>query len=142
MPQTPLATTLFTLAQSYRVTVRAAINAKQLGLNALHVRCLHLIADTPQCTANDIVNKTQRDKAQIARLLKELLSLALISKCADQHDKRCFILSLTDAGKQLFTQLNAAEQQVDSQLCQGLSQAQIDSFLTVANMMIRNINNE
>ena len=67
-----LANTLFALMQNYRVTIREAINAGELGLNAMHVRCLHIIAATPQCTANDIVNQTQRDKAQIARLVKEL----------------------------------------------------------------------
>ncbi|TMN72764.1 MarR family transcriptional regulator [Pseudoalteromonas sp. S1727] len=142
MPQQNLASTLFTLTQSYRLIVRDAINATELGLNALHVKCLHIIADTPHCTANDIVNKTQRDKAQIARLIKELLSLALIAKCADENDKRCFILSLTNSGKTLYKTLKQAESTVDTLLCKGLDQAQIDNFLMVANTMINNVNNQ
>lgn len=139
MSQSDLASTLFTLAQSYRVTVRKAIDASELGLNALHVRCLHLIADTANCTANDIVAITQRDKAQIARLIKELIAQELITKCADVNDKRCFILSLTTKGHALFKQLLAAEQQVSEQLCRNLTNTQITEFLTVANKMIGNI---
>lgn len=142
MIQQNLATTLFALSQSYRVTVRNSINANELGINALHVRCLHIIAQTPHCTANDIVQKTQRDKAQIARLIKELLKLDLISKCADENDKRCFILTFTHAGEQLLEKLRAAEQSVDALLCQGLEQSQIDSFLHIANTMISNIKHE
>ena len=142
MSQQTLASTLFTLTQSYRLIVRDAINASELGLNALHVKCLHIIADTKHCTANEIVNKTQRDKAQIARLIKELLSLSLIRKYADKNDKRCFILSLTDSGELLFKTLKQAEQTVDSLLCKGLDQAQIDNFLMVANTMINNVNNQ
>ncbi|MGO2365926.1 MAG: MarR family winged helix-turn-helix transcriptional regulator [Pseudoalteromonas sp.] len=142
MTQQNLAATLFTLAQSYRVTVRNSINANELGINALHVRCLHIIAQTPDCTANDIVQQTQRDKAQIARLLKELIKLNLVTKCADENDKRSFILSFTTAGEQLLQKLHAAEQSVDELLCKGLDQSQIDNFLHTANTMISNIKHE
>ena len=142
MTQQNLAAALFALAQSYRVTVRNSINANELGINALHVRCLHIIAQTPHCTANDIVQQTQRDKAQIARLIKELLKLDLITKCADENDKRCFILSFTAAGELLLQKLHAAEQSVDALLCQGLDQNQIDNFLHTAKTMISNIKNE
>ena len=139
MPQQNLASTLFTLTQSYRLIVRDAINASELGLNALHVKCLHIIADTRHCTANDIVNKTQRDKAQIARLIKELLSLSLISKCADENDKRCFILSLTEQGNTLFDKLLASEQQINDQMCKNLNPQQIKDFLNTAQEMIKNM---
>lgn len=140
MSQTSLSSALFTLAQSYRVTVRNAINANELGLNALHVRCLHIIAETNHCTANHIVAKTGRDKAQIARLIKELLKLALITKCADENDKRCLILSLTEQGSALFSRLEVAEQEVDKTLCQGLTEQQISEFISTAKIMIENIN--
>lgn len=141
MPQTSLSSALFTLAQSYRVTVREAINANELGLNALHVRCLHIIAETQHCTANDIVAQTGRDKAQIARLVKELIKLELVSKCADKNDKRCLILSFTEQGKTLFSRLQIAEKQVDSKLCEGLTETQITEFISTATTMINNIKN-
>ncbi len=141
MSYTSLTTALFTLAQSYRVTVREAINANELGLNALHVRCLHIIAQTQQCTANDIVTKTGRDKAQIARLVKELIKLELVSKCADENDKRCLILSFTDQGNALFSRLEIAEQAVNAKLCQGLTEQQVRDFIATATTMIENINN-
>ena len=140
MPQTSLSSALFTLAQSYRVTVREAINANELGLNALHVRCLHIIAETQHCTANDIVTKTGRDKAQIARLVKELIKLELVSKCADENDKRCLILSFTDQGSALFSRLEVAEQEVDAKLCHGLTDQQVRDFIAIATTMIENIN--
>jgi DNA-binding MarR family transcriptional regulator len=136
---TSLANTLFMLMQNYRVTIREAINASELGLNAMHVRCLHIIANTSQCTANDIVNKTQRDKAQIARLVKELIALKLINKCASEHDKRCFILTFTDQGAVLFEKLLAAEKHVNDQMCKTLNPNQINDFLNTAQQMIKNM---
>tara|TARA_Y100000739_G_scaffold15982_1_gene12974 strand:- start:2516 stop:2995 length:480 start_codon:yes stop_codon:yes gene_type:complete len=134
-----LANTLFALMQNYRVTIREAINAGELGLNAMHVRCLHIIAATPQCTANDIVNQTQRDKAQIARLVKELLALNLIDKNASEHDKRCFILSFTAQGCALYDKLLNAEQHVNAQMCKNLNSQQINDFLYTAQQMIKNM---
>jgi hypothetical protein len=46
---------ILSLSQFYRVNIRAAVNASELGLNGMHVRCLHVIATTPACTANCIV---------------------------------------------------------------------------------------
>ncbi|MEL0659933.1 MarR family transcriptional regulator [Psychromonas arctica] len=135
----PIANTLFTLMQSYRVTIRKAINANELGLNAMHVRCLHIIAGNKGCTANDIVNQTQRDKAQIARLVKELIGLNLIDKRASEEDKRSYILSFTVQGNELFNKLLNAEQQVNELMCQNLTPQQIQAFSNVASIMSQNM---
>ncbi|MCQ8820414.1 MarR family winged helix-turn-helix transcriptional regulator [Pseudoalteromonas agarivorans] len=136
---TLLSNTLFELMQNYRVTIREAINAGDLGINAMHVRCIHIIASTSNCTANDIVTKTQRDKAQIARLIKDLIALNLINKQASDHDKRCFILSLTKQGNTLFDKLLASEQQINDQMCKNLNPQQIKDFLDTAQQMIKNM---
>ena len=136
---TPLSNTLFELMQNYRVTIREAINAKELGINAMHVRFIHIIAGTSNCTANDIVTRTQRDKAQIARLVKDLIALNLINKQASEHDKRCFILSLTEQGNTLFDKLLASEQQINDQMCKNLNPQQIKDFLNTAQQMIKNM---
>lgn len=134
-----IANTLMTLMQSYRVTIREAINANDLGLNAMHVRCLHIIAVTNLCTANDIVNASQRDKAQIARLIKELITLKLIEKCASENDKRSFILSFTSEGNALFNKLLNAEQKINEQMCKNLTPLQIQEFQKIATQMSANI---
>jgi DNA-binding MarR family transcriptional regulator len=105
----------------------------------MHVRCIHIIANVNNCTANDIVTKTQRDKAQIARLIKDLIGLNLINKQASEHDKRCFILSLTEQGKVLFDKLLASEQKINNQMCKNLNPQQIKDFLDTAQQMIKNM---
>jgi len=85
------------------------------------------------------VTKTQRDKAQIARLIKDLIALNLINKQASEHDKRCFILSLTEQGNTLFDKLLASEQQINDQMCKNLNPQQIKDFLDTAQQMIKNM---
>lgn len=79
---------ILSLSQYYRVNVRTAVNANELGLNGMHVRCLHVIANAPDCTANYIVRSMGRDKSQIARLVKEMISKGWIEKQASREDKR------------------------------------------------------
>ena len=134
-----IANTLFTLMQRYRVTIRDAINANELGLNAMHVQCLHIIANNIDCTANDIVMKMQRDKAQIARLVKELINLSLLVKKSSETDKRRFVLSFTVEGKTLYTKLLKAEEAINDKMCQDLTTQQITDFLAIAQQINNNM---
>ena len=134
-----IANTLFALMQRYRVTIRDAINANELGLNAMHVQCLHIIANNIDCTANDIVVKMQRDKAQIARLVKELINLSLLVKKASETDKRRFVLSFTVEGKTLYTKLLKAEQTINDKMCKDLTTQQITDFLAIAQQINNNM---
>lgn len=136
---TPLINSLFSLMQHYRVTIREVINANELGLNAMHVRCLYIINETENCTANDIVQKMQRDKAQVARLVKELITLDLIEKKASVEDKRRFILSFTEQGKKLLTKLLQAQKEINETMCKGLSEEQVKTFSTVVDKMNSNL---
>ncbi|RBW46062.1 MarR family transcriptional regulator [Psychromonas sp. B3M02] len=136
---TPIINNLFTLMQRYRMTMRDVINANELGLNAMHVRCLHIIEATEACTANDIVQKMQRDKAQVARLVKDLMNLGFIEKNASKEDKRRFILSFTESGSALLMKLLAAQKEINNSLCKGLNKAQLDTFLSVVDKMSENL---
>lgn len=71
---------IFSLSQFYRVNIRTAVDASELGLNGMHVRCLHVIANTPVCSASCIVKNMGRDKAQIARLVKEMIAKGWLEK--------------------------------------------------------------
>jgi len=136
---TPLINSLFTLMQHYRVTIRESINANELGLNAMHVRCLYIINDIENCTANDIVQKMRRDKAQIARLIKELINLGLVEKTASIKDKRCFIISFTTEGKALLTKVLEAEKAINEKMCKNISEEQVNTFTNVIDKMNNNL---
>lgn len=133
---------IFAISERYRVTIRAAIDANELGIGAMHVRSLTVIAETPDCTANHIVTRLSRDKAQVARLVKELLAADLINKDAHPEDKRSQILTLSSAGKTLMTQLKAAKKTIQSKMTQGLSPQEIDLFDTIAHKIADNLARE
>jgi DNA-binding MarR family transcriptional regulator len=127
------------LFETYRITLRHALNANQLGLNAMYVKCVILISKTPNCTANDISTILNRDKAQIARLIKEMIAKGWISKQPSQEDKRSFILALTDLGSILNEQIKQAEQDVAAQILVGLTQQDIEIFTRISERILGNL---
>lgn len=120
---------------------RDAINANELGLSALHINILNIVQASEQnrCTANKIAQVMKRDKAQIARLIKELLALNLIIKLPNPDDKRSQLLVLTDEGCILMNKISHTEKMVQQKLEQGISSEDLATFNRVAKIMINNL---
>lgn len=128
--------TIFGLAQVYRGHIKEAVHANELGLNGMHVRCLHAIASHPDCTANDIVQRMDKDKAQIARLIKDMLDKGWIVKQASDHDKRSQILSLSVSGEQLQQHISRLEKEIEANLLCSLSAQEIAEFHRIGGKML------
>lgn len=130
---------ILSLSQHYRINIRTALNANELGLNGMHVRCFDVIANTSDCTANYIVKNMGRDKAQIARLVKEMIDKGWIEKQVSREDKRSQILSLTASGRQLQQRISLLEQEIESTLLKGLSAQDVSDFHRIAAKMLANL---
>lgn len=133
---------IFNLSQFYRVNIRNAVNANELGLNGMHVRCLHVIANTPACTANSLVKGMGKDKAQIARLIKDMIAKGWIEKHASREDRRSQILTLSDNGRELHNKISVIEEELESTVLQGLSDREVAEFLRIAEKMLANLANK
>ena len=133
---------ILSLSQFYRVNIRAAVNANELGLNGMHVRCLHIIATTQTCTANYIVQSMGRDKAQIARLVKEMLDKGWLEKQVDEQDKRSQILTLSASGEQLQQKISRLENEIENTILTGLSSQDVADFQRIAGQMLDNLTNK
>jgi DNA-binding MarR family transcriptional regulator len=130
---------IFNLSQFYRVNIRAAVNASELGLNGMHVRCLHFIAQNNECTANCIVKRMGRDKAQIARLIKEMLDKGWLVKHVSEQDKRSQILTLSASGQQLQQKINQLERELEKTIVSGLSSQDVFNFKRITEIMLNNL---
>ena len=134
---------LFNLLHSMKRTLRQAIDSNDFGLTPLHFRILKIIVSRDrQIMANDIVIKTLIDKAQLARLIKELISLEYVVKVDNPSDKRSYFLGLTSTGKEVVAQLSGAEKRVSELMQKGLTEQEIADFARLANQMTHNLNQE
>jgi len=139
MKNTMMPDIVFSLVHAYRLAMRSSLKASETGLNAMHVQCLPFILRKKSCTANDLVTFFVRDKAQIARLVKEMIAYNWIIKVANPEDKRSQLLSLTDDGKKLVAQIEATQNKVHRQMQANLTLEELNTFQRVSKIMTTNL---
>lgn len=139
MKSESISETVFRIAHSYRLIMRSALKANELGLNAMHVKCISLINKNVSCTANDIVNHLARDKAQIARLIKEMMEKKWLTKTANPTDKRSHFLALTAEGKALAKLIDEAQHDVHLKMQENITSEELKEFQRIAAKISANI---
>lgn len=130
-----LADPLQQLTHAYKSYMRRAIQEAGIGVPITHVRVLKGIASRNECTAQALSARMRRDKAQITRVLNDLLAAGLIDKRDNPGDRRSQLLELTADGQVLMAQIQVFEAAAAERMTAGLSPAQIDSFIHLANHM-------
>lgn len=135
-----LADPLHQLAHAYQSHMRRALRAAGVELPPTHVRALKGIALTPQCTAQSLTVYMRSDKAQITRVLNDLLAAALIVKHDNPDDGRSRLLELSSSGQAVLKHAQALESAVGRQMTEGLSSDEVDIFLRTAQRITDNLN--
>jgi DNA-binding MarR family transcriptional regulator len=75
----------------------------------------------PGATQSDLAQRTGRDKAQLARLIKGLRDRELLAAEADESDRRNVRLSLTQEGQAVQRALQQQARQLSARAVAGLS---------------------
>ncbi len=130
---------LFNLAHTLKRKIHDHLEEMQLGIAPMHVRVLKIINAKTPCTAVDIANFLDRDKAQVTRLLNTLIAQELIIKQPNPEDKRSQCLEVTATGKEITNQITEINKQIFSQMAAGISEQQLESFMAVTDKMMHNL---
>lgn len=134
-----LADPLHQLTHAYQSHMRRALPAAGIEWPATHVRALKGIDLTPNCTAQSLATYMSSDKAQVTRVLNDLLGAALIVKHDNPEDGRSRLLDLSASGQALIRQTRAVEAAVAKRMTDGLSADEVDTFIDTAQRIIANL---
>ncbi|SDH62541.1 DNA-binding transcriptional regulator, MarR family [Pseudomonas flavescens] len=135
-----LADPLQQLTHAYKGYLRRSIQKAGIALPITHVRALRGIAHSTDCTAFGLSSHMRRDKAQITRVLNDLLDAALISKREHPRDRRSQLLELTPAGQAIVQQMLELDAQATRHMTEGLEPEQINAFIHLARHMTDRLN--
>jgi len=91
------------------------------GLTEFQARLVNLIGRCEGISQMDIGTRIGRDKAQIARTVRELETLGLVCRSAHPSDWRAKCLALTDQGKSVHGRLAERRRQISAQASEVLS---------------------
>ena len=133
---------LFKLVHAVKRNVHEKIEALDLDIAPMHVRVLKIITKKPQCTAVDIANFLDRDKAQVTRLLSALIKQELIVKEPNPEDKRSQCLAITERGKAIVDQLSEVDSEMFEKMKVGIDSDELATFERVAKAMAQNLNSK
>ena len=84
-----------------------AKHMEQFGLSGTHTLCIRQLYDSPGgLTRTELANRLSIDRAQVTRIIVELLSegLAVEVKGSSSYRKKCL---LTDKGKEVASEINS-----------------------------------
>lgn len=100
------------------------------GLTGFQARLINLIGRNQGVSQNAIGARIGRDKAQVARTIKELEALGLVTRDAHPTDGRAKCLSLTDAGRLLHGRLMNLREQLATEALAALSRTEKTALLS------------
>lgn len=140
MEQSPaIGDALHRLLHAYKRAMRESHAESGIELPIMHIRALKGIARVPNCTAQTIADRMRRDKAQIARAIKDLIADSLIQRHPHPDDQRSQCLRLTPTGQALVERIARNEIQAGLRMAEGLSDAQMQDFVRLAEAMSVNL---
>ncbi len=100
------------------------MHAERLSVSFFQALVLLAIGRFDECTAHDIVVVMRKDKAQITRLINELIALEMVTRTKSEKDRRQSLLHLTETGNKYFQRLNDIRTQLNTDMTQGLTAEQ------------------
>ncbi|CAH8242203.1 putative Transcriptional regulator [Vibrio aestuarianus] len=127
------------LMRTFKYSMKHAVKTGKLEISSVHVRVLHTIELTNNCTANDVSMQLQVDKAQIARVVKELIDQEWIVRALHPTDGRSRVLQLTSAGKALIKKVHKIEGEVFQVMTQCVSAEEAAVFMNVVKKMSKSL---
>ena len=130
---------MFRLVRSFKSRLAAELEAEGLSVAPTHMKILKMIAPMEECTAQRIAQAVHRDKAQVNRVIQELVAQEMIERKPNPADKRSQLLQLSDKGEVALQAMNAVETRVLSRMTHGIEIENQQTFITLAEQLRRNL---
>lgn len=130
---------LHDLTHAYRSHMRAALHALSLPLTANELRVLLFVGHHPLCTQKDVVARTGTDKAQVARMLKQMEAGQWLERVPHPQDKRSRCLQLSPSGSAAFETLREQRRQLGRHMLQDTHEDQQHQLLELLGQMHRRL---
>lgn len=123
---------LFELMFNVRNTTINKIKLLHPELSPMHLKSLKIINKTSECTGQKMAEMMGRDKAQINRLVKDLVDKSFLYKTENPRDKRSQLLNLTEKGNKIINSFKSVENEIHQALTQDVTKEELEKFINIA----------
>lgn len=112
---------LRTVSNGFRIRMQDRITASGSGLTTFQMRLVNAIGRSEGISQLELGSLMERDKAQIARTVKELEARRLLTRNTSPSDWRTKSVALTPEGRSVHARLNEARRELAAEALGGLS---------------------
>lgn len=130
---------LFHLVHVLKRQLHEQIEQLELPIAPMHVRVIKIISKQSPCTAMDVVNFLNRDKAQVTRLIKTLIEEGFIEKRPNPEDKRSQCLLTTEKGNEVLSKIKTVDAEIFQKMTLNVSEEELEAFQLVAGKLAENL---
>lgn len=139
MPEHKSLESLFHLVHILKRQLHEQVEQLELDITPMHARVMKIIDRKKPCTAVDIANFLDRDKAQVTRLVNTLIEKGLITRTQNPSDKRSLYLCITGTGGEVIRAIEKVDTTTRKIMMAGLTSEEIIFFQHIADKMANNI---
>ena len=109
------------LSSGFQVRLQELPSLRELGLASFQARLLAVVGRRPSCSQQELAGWTGRDKAQVARTIKELEARGLLARAPHRSDWRSHSLALTADGERAAALIARERSALGAAVTQGLT---------------------
>lgn len=113
--------------------------AQGAGIAGMEFKALRFIATHAGATQRDLVERSGRDKGQVARVIDKLKKSDLVKSVADEHDRRIARLQVTEKGQQLHQEFRRLNDEIARQATETFTDEQCHQLLQLLMQMNQNL---
>ncbi|MGI2177937.1 MarR family winged helix-turn-helix transcriptional regulator [Shewanella sp. SG44-2] len=127
------------LTHTFKSCVNKEIREAGIDIAPMEIQSLHCINRIGNCTAAYISEQLDRDKGQVARLVRDMLKKNLIYKVLNPLDSRSHLIELSEFGQEILKQLLHIENNIMKVMLDSITERQVDQFNSIALEMAQNL---
>lgn len=98
----------------------AAFYQQRFGLAVTEWRVMAILGRFPGVSGMDVTERTAMDKVAVSRAVNALIDRGLVDRVFDSNDRRRSILSLSEAGQQVYDEVAPLALKLEASLLQSL----------------------
>lgn len=134
-----IAERLWDLSHRFKAGLRAGLAEGAPDLHPFQAKALSAIGRHPGLLPNQLAEHSGRDKAQVARVLKDLEDRGLIERSPHPTDRRTHCLTLTPSGTTVFARLQENRHRTATRMMEGISPQDRQHLSDLLEAMARNL---
>ena len=108
------------------------------GLTSLQFALLRVFLQEEEWTATQLAQVLPVHVSRISRVVNKLVDMGLMSRRRPRSDRRIVLLSLTDEGKALTSELDRRVRALDAQLAEGVSEEEMAALASATSKIVAN----